>query len=221
MSTLADLLPRLSDPSRPLLTFDDRSTGERVELSGTTTANWVAKTANFLTDDLDAGPGTRVRIGLPPHWLRYVWLLSCWTVGATVVSESADIGLSGPDLRADEPERVAASLRPLGARFPEPPEGFVDIGAEVPGHGDVFVALDPPQDSTPAVDLPGLVATQGELLTAATPCSDRVLVPPATIVDDVRLLVDVLVGGGSIVLATGADDATMTTIAVQERAVRR
>ncbi|GAA2071654.1 hypothetical protein GCM10009821_06950 [Aeromicrobium halocynthiae] len=221
MSTLADLLSRMDDPSRPLLTFDDRRTGERVELSGTTTANWVAKTANFLTDDLDAGPGTRVRIGLPPHWLRYVWLLSCWTVGATVATDSADIGLSGPDLRADEPERVAASLRPLGARFAEPPEGFVDVGAEVPGHGDVFVPLDPPQDSTAAVDLPGLTATHAELLTSAVPCSNRVLTPPLTIVDDVRLLVDVLVGGGSIVLATGADDATMTTIAVQERAVRR
>lgn len=221
MPTLDDLLPRLADPSRPLLTFDDRRTGERVELSGTTTANWVAKTANFLTDDLDAGPGTRVRIGLPAHWLRYVWLLSCWTVGATVAADSADIGLSGPDLRADEPERVAASLRPLGARFAEPPEGFVDIGAEVPGHGDVFVPLDPPQDSTAAVDLPGLAATHAELLASATPCPDRVLTAPLSIVDDVRLLVDVLVGGGSIVLATGADEATMATIAVQERAARR
>lgn len=221
MSSLSDLLHRRDDPSLPFITFDDRRTGERVELSGTTTANWVAKTANFLTDDLDAEPGTRVRIGLPAHWLRYVWVLSCWTVGATVAEGSADIGLSGPDLRADEPERLAASLRPLGARFAEPPTGFVDIGAEVPGHGDVFVALDPPQGSTAAVDLPDLVATHDELLASATSCPDRVLTTPGTLAEDVRLLVDVLVGGGSVVLATGADDATMATIAVQERAVRR
>ncbi len=131
------------------------ATGERVELSTTTTANWVAKTSNFLVDDLDAAPGSRIRIGLPSHWLTTVWILSAWNVGAAVVDRAADIGLSGPDLVADEPARVAASLRPLGGRFQEPPTGFLDLGAEVPGHGDHFVALDPPEPSTLALDLDG------------------------------------------------------------------
>ncbi len=154
------------------------ATGERVELSTTTTANWVAKTSNFLVDDLDAAPGSRIRIGLPSHWLTTVWILSAWNVGAAVVDRSADIGLSGPDLVADEPVRVAASLRPLGGRFQEPPAGFLDLGAEVPGHGDHFVALDPPEPSTLALDLDGTALTHAELLAAAAPDGVRRLVAP-------------------------------------------
>ena len=72
MKTLDQLLRAAPDPSQPLLTYYDMATGERVELSSTTTANWVAKTSNFLVDDLDAEPGTRIRIGLPSHWLTAV-----------------------------------------------------------------------------------------------------------------------------------------------------
>ena len=61
MSTLDVLLPRVADPARPLLTYDDRGTGERVELSATTTANWVAKTANLLVDELDLEAGGRLQ----------------------------------------------------------------------------------------------------------------------------------------------------------------
>ena len=46
------------DPARPLITFYDDSTGERVELSVVTFANWVAKTANLLVDGLGASPGS-------------------------------------------------------------------------------------------------------------------------------------------------------------------
>ena len=90
-STLADLLPGVHSPALPLVTHYDDSTGERVELSAVTTANWVAKTANLLVDDLDAGPGTRVRVGLPTHWLRVVWLLSTWAVGGVVTDRGADV----------------------------------------------------------------------------------------------------------------------------------
>ena len=55
--TPADLLRSAlaADPARPLVTFYDDATGERVELSVATFANWVAKTANLLQDELAAG----------------------------------------------------------------------------------------------------------------------------------------------------------------------
>ena len=45
------------DPARPLITFYDDATDERTELSVTTFANWVAKTANLARDDLGLEPG--------------------------------------------------------------------------------------------------------------------------------------------------------------------
>jgi uncharacterized protein (TIGR03089 family) len=216
--SLDRLLAGLPDPARPFLTYYDDVTGERVELSGVTTANWVAKTSNFLVDDLEAEPGTRVRLGLPSHWLRFVWALSCWSVGAAVVDTGADIGVSGPDLGADEPVRLAASLRPLGGRFTEPPAGFLDLGAEVPPHGDVFVALDPPGPDTLALDLDGRRATQAELTTAIEPSTERVLVEPGPLPRDVDLLVAAGLGGGSLVVVAHASTETIGRLAEQERA---
>jgi uncharacterized protein (TIGR03089 family) len=216
--TLDRLLPSLPDPAQPFLTYYDHATGERVELSGVTSANWVAKTSNLLVDDLDAGPGTRVRLGLPSHWLRFVWLLSCWSVGAGVVDSRADIGVSGPELVADEPVRLAASLRPLGARFPESPAGFLDLGAEVPAHGDVFVALDPPTDDTLAIDLDGRRCSHADLAAAVGPSVERLLLQPGPLTRDVELLVAAAAGGGSLVVVAGGDAEVITRIAEQERA---
>ena len=42
---------RAGDAARPVVTFYDRATGERVELSGLTFENWAAKTANLLRDE--------------------------------------------------------------------------------------------------------------------------------------------------------------------------
>jgi uncharacterized protein (TIGR03089 family) len=216
--SLDRLLDGLPDPGSPFLTYYDDATGERVELSGVTTANWVAKTSNFLVDDLEAGPGTRVRLGLPSHWLRFVWVLSCWSVGAAVVDANADIGLSGPDLVADEPVRVAASLRPLGGRFAEPPAGFLDLGVEVPPHGDVFVALDPPTPDSLALDLEARRASQAELAAAIGPSSERLLVESGPLARDVDLLVAAGLGGGSLVVVANASADVLAHLAEQERA---
>jgi len=218
MRTLDQLLRVATDPGQPLVTYYDMATGERVELSTTTTANWVAKTSNFLVDDLDAGPGTRVRIGLPSHWLTTVWILSAWNVGATIVDRVADIGLSGPDLVAEEPRRIAASLRPLGGRFPQPPEGFLDLGAEVPGHGDHFVALDPPEPSTVALDLEGTTSTHAELLTSVAPDAARRLVGPGSVRRDAELIIAACLGGGSLVIVASATPEQMSRVAEQEGA---
>lgn len=154
--TPADLLRSAlaADPGRPLVTFYDDATGERVELSVATFANWVAKTANLLQGDLSAAPGDRVALLLPAHWQTAVWLLACASVGAVADvggdPAAADVVVSGPDTlsaaRACRGERVALALRPLGGRFPQPPDGFVDYAVEVPGQGDRFVpfaAVDP------------------------------------------------------------------------------
>ncbi|WP_240759323.1 TIGR03089 family protein, partial [Phytoactinopolyspora endophytica] len=122
VSTPHDLLrTELSrDGSRPLVTFYDDATGERIELSVTTFDNWVAKTAGLLRDDLMADAGTRVGLMLPPHWQALVWAGACWALGACVVdNDDADVLVTGPETLdeatgADVEEVVALSLRPLG-----------------------------------------------------------------------------------------------------------
>lgn len=211
------LASALTPSPLPVVTYYDASTGERIELSGVTLANWVSKVANWLVDDLDAERGTRIRIGLPSHWLRHVWLLGAWRIGAVVTDHDAQIGLSGPELVADEPTRLAASLRPLGAPFAEEPQGFLDIALHVPANPDDFIDVDPPAPDDIAIDLDGLSVTHRELL-AVAPITDRVLREPASLAEDARALAAALVGGGSLVVVAGADGEALGRIAEQERA---
>ena len=87
MSHPVELLRRAlaAEPSRPLVTFYDDATGERVEFSVKTFDNWVAKTANLLVDGLGAEPGGRVALALPAHWQTAVWLYACWSAGLIAV----------------------------------------------------------------------------------------------------------------------------------------
>lgn len=162
--TPADLLGSAlaADPARPLVTFYDDATGERVELSVATFANWVAKTANLLQDELSAEPGDRLALLLPAHWQSAVWLVACSATGvvADVTGEcaGADLVVSGPETleaaRACRGERIALSLRPMGVRFPQAPEGFRDYAVEVPGQGDRFTPYLPADPAAPALVLP-------------------------------------------------------------------
>ncbi|MEU6576161.1 TIGR03089 family protein [Streptomyces sp. NPDC046805] len=175
--TPADLLRSAlaADPGRPLVTFYDDATGERVELSVATFANWVAKTANLLQGDLAAGPGDRVALLLPAHWQTAVWLLACSSVGAIadVAGDpaAADVVVSGPDTlqaaRACGGERVALALRPLGGRFPQTPDGFMDYAVEVPSQGDRFVPFAPVDPEEPALIVAGAEMTGAEVVERA------------------------------------------------------
>lgn len=83
MLTLAHVLgarPPGAAPA-PFLTYYDDATGERTELSYTTTDNWVAKTANRLRDDDDVQPGDGVTVALE-GWRRVVAAFAVWAVGA-------------------------------------------------------------------------------------------------------------------------------------------
>ncbi|WP_060906969.1 TIGR03089 family protein [Streptomyces scabiei] len=175
--TPADLLRSAlaADPARPLVTFYDDATGERVELSVATFANWVAKTANLLQGELSAEPGDRVALLLPAHWQTAVWLLACSSVG--VVAEiggdpaAADVVVSGPDTldaaRACTGERIALALRPLGGRFPQVPAGFADYAVEVPSQGDRFVAYAPVDPEEAALVVAGREFSGAEVVERA------------------------------------------------------
>jgi uncharacterized protein (TIGR03089 family) len=174
-AALADQLRR--NPSRPLVTFYDDATGERVELSVVTYANWVAKTAGLLQDELELERGGTVLVDLPTHWLAPVWLGAAWTLGLAVTAEpseapTADLVVCGPDgldrhASGDVPV-VALSLLPMGARFATPlPHGVLDYGVVVWGQPDSFVPFVPPTADDLAWLGPGGSSTQGQLLAAA------------------------------------------------------
>jgi uncharacterized protein (TIGR03089 family) len=219
---LLDELMRV-DGTRPLVTFYDLGTGERVELSVATTDNWVAKTANLLQDSIGVQAGARVAVHLPLHWQTIVWALACWRAGCVlvlgdartdvaVVRHPATSAANDADcLAADADEVVALALLPMGVPSPVPlPPGALDFDAEVLGHGDRFVASTPVTPSTPAVEIHGEVITHAQLLaavgTSAEPAAPRLLLTDLpTGVDALPAWMAAVASGGSLVLVAGAD----------------
>lgn len=199
---LNDLLRR--EPGRPLVTFYDDATGERVELSVTTYANWVAKTSSLLVEEFDIERGSRVRVDLPIHWLTPVFLGALWNVGACLHNEGdhhdADLAITGPNriemYAGGRAPVLATALLPLGVRFTEAlPTGVHDFGVEVWSQPDAFIPWDPTEADddllprTPWADLPLQGPWSGaRLLTTVNPLAD-----PAVFLQPVA-------GGGSVVL---------------------
>jgi hypothetical protein len=171
------------DGSRPLLTWYDDATGERVELSVATAANWAAKTANLLADEHDLGPGDSLTLDPVSHWLTAVVVLGAWTAGVAV------------DLRADAaevslPVDAAAFMRivlPQPDALLAPPASPADIGVRT---------------ADDSLSLERLVQTAG-----SPPAGARVMTTiPLDVVDGLlAALVVPLVAGGSCVLVASAD----------------
>jgi uncharacterized protein (TIGR03089 family) len=234
MSTFSEVLAAQlrRDPGRPLVTFYDHATDERVELSVTTYANWVAKASGLLTDVADLERGMSLRIDLPPHWLSTVFLGAAWTVGLRVTtSDDPDAVVCGPEglarwaPRASAVPVLACSLRPLGVRFAEPlPAGVLDVGVEIWSQPDGFTAWDPPTGDDLATDdltqgqvhdltaaVGSLLTDGGRLLSVADPAS-----PPG-----MATFTEPLVRGGSLVLVRNPDPARLDSVHDAERATAR
>ncbi|HEY9305804.1 MAG TPA: TIGR03089 family protein, partial [Mycobacterium sp.] len=151
LSTLSGALldPMLdADPVGPRITYYDDATGERIELSAVTLANWAAKTGNLLRDELGGGPASRVAVLLPAHWQTAAVLLGAWWIGAEVVlgdGPEADIALCTAD-RIDEADATGAgevavlSLDPFGRPAADLPIGVTDYATAVRVHGDQIAA---------------------------------------------------------------------------------
>ncbi|WP_417217014.1 TIGR03089 family protein [Arthrobacter sp.] len=160
------LLARHRGSAAPLLTWYG-DPGERVELSGHVFDNWVAKSANLLSEEYDAGPGTRVLVDVPAHWKSLAIGFAVLATGAEIlVPSTAPAGSAGsagePDLVVtDDPlaaaeahpqaEIMAVALGALALSFPGAlPSGALDYASEVRGFGDYFLA-DPVPSTAPAL----------------------------------------------------------------------
>lgn len=223
------------DPGQPLVTYYDDATGERVELSVTTYANWVAKASSLLVDELGLEKGDTIAVDLPPHWLGTVFLGAAWNTGLVLTdNDTPHAAVCGPSTLATWAGRtattdvLACSLLPLGVRFAEPvPPGVHDVGLEIWSQPDAFIPYDAPAPDDPALDLGGAERTQedligaaaagsllsdgGRLLTNANPAS-----PPG-----IATFTEPLVRGGSLVLVAQADPSRLDAIHLAEHATDR
>jgi uncharacterized protein (TIGR03089 family) len=205
-----------ADATKPLLTYYDDATGERLDLSGATLGNWVAKTANLLVDGHGLGPGDTVGVRLPPHWLTAAVLLGCWSAEVAVGS-SGSVGFVTADA-ADNPagDVYALALAPFGMPFRDgPPPGTLDFAIEVRAFGDHFTPQVGPA-STAFAD----GTTHADLVARARPVpGPRVLVDAARTPDPRDWLVAPLLAGASIVLCTHLDAARLPDRLAAEHAV--
>jgi uncharacterized protein (TIGR03089 family) len=199
MTTPADLLAaELSrDGTRPFVTYYNDRTGERVELSVATAANWVAKTANLLVDEFGVEPGDPVVVRLPLHWQAVVVLLAGWSAGARVsFGDAGVVTFATDDVDADG-DVVRMSLAPMGA----------DFSRLVAAQPDVFVPFAPS-----GADLVEAAATD-------LPYAARVMTT-STFDTGTALsygLLGPLAASGSIVLVADADPNALVGHAETER----
>ena len=110
-------------PSRPVLT--SVRSDERIDLSATTLANWVAKAANFLLDDLGLAPGDGLALAMPRHWLAAVWVLAADAVGAA--TEVLPVEESSIDVPAPTSAPVASLVDPGVAARAATQAAFGDV----------------------------------------------------------------------------------------------
>ena len=214
----------------PLVTYYDLGTGERTELSAVTVTNWVHKTCHLLVDEYGLDLGDVVELDVarthPGHWVTICVELACWTLGVTVAVDGgadAEAGVrlvvAGPlypsaaehatELGAD---LLACSLHPLGLPFVEKlPDGVADFSLEVRGQPDRYAAAAVPGE-VPAWRSDDVFLTQAELA-ASRESTQRRLVRPSTPWSTARDgIVAALIGGGSVVMVVGDDEAALERI---------
>ncbi len=229
VDVLADLVR--ADPARPrLTTYDDTAaaSGERIELSARVLANWVAKAANLLQDEWDVGPGSRVRLALPPHWRLAYWAYAVWSVGGTAVltpvrddPDAGDVDVTVSDdpavIETAAGDRILVTLAALARRAPVAvPAGAFDEAATLATYADRFDAWATAADTDPAlVDAAGETAYGSLVLDA---CAATDLPPDArvhTSTDDpatfLRQLLAAWSVDGSLVLSRGAEGRDLTS----------
>ncbi|WP_434742612.1 TIGR03089 family protein [Micromonospora sp. SH-82] len=231
---------------RPLLTYLDGLSGERVELSAVELGRGAALTAGLLRDECLLSPGSRVAVLLPPHWRTAMILLGAWSVGMAVsFRPRATAGLPVLEPGADRPydgvfvtpqrlddwlEDVPDGVhRYLVGTGPEPlvdvPVGWLDWSAEVhrrtdapPEHHLIHPADAATADGTSYGELGRVAQILAEQLDLRA--GDRLLVDAAEHEQPLRWLLAPLFAGASVVLCADLDPTRRDEIVTAEQITR-
>ena len=207
-----------ADSASPRVTcYDDTpgpTAGERIELSARVLANWVAKAANLLQDELDGAPATTVGIDLPAHWRSLYWALAAWSVGSTVVvgagARSADVVVT------DSPEAAGLALEENGGAVlvtlamlargnPATPPDVIDEAHDLASQGDVFDPAEEPDTGMPALVADGVTSAYADVVVPQPDWGSEPRVAVAgTLAQVLPRVLSAWAAGGSVVLLRGA-----------------
>lgn len=181
------------DLSRPRLTWYDDSRGERIDLSGKTLANWVAKAANWLETEMALAPGDVVRLDLPAdHWRTIYWSLAAWTRGLTVTTDDdADASVS---LDSETDSAAADLVEPAAALAASPLQAMPD-------------AMPPPV---------GPVPLDGATLSDDVASGSRVFLSTTAIADIPSVAAALIIRGCSALIVRGGDEQTRSARSTSE-----
>lgn len=221
-----------ADPAGPRITYYDDATGERIELSAVTLANWAAKTGNLLRDELGADAGSRVAVLLPAHWQTAAVLFGIWWIGAEVAwaePAGADVAFCTADRLAEADAAVGVgevavcSLDPFGKPVPDLPVGLTDYATAVRAHGDRIVAAaaaGPALDGRSVADV--VAAARDSARDQGLGRADRVLSTLGWDGTDglVDRLLAVFAAGASLVQVANPDAAALQRRAATEKVTR-
>ncbi|MGH3957188.1 TIGR03089 family protein [Mycobacteroides salmoniphilum] len=225
MMNLTSLLLGDANSPAPRITYYDDTTGERIELSTVTLANWAAKTANMLRDEFGAGPGSTVAVRLPAHWQTAGVLLGIWWAGAEVVlngEDSSDVAFCTPGNEPDADEVCVLSLDAFGRPVPNLPLGLTDYSTAVRVHGDRFS----PAGAGPALNGRSVeevaAAAQESAAAQGITAEDRVLSSGSWDTPDTLTtnLLAVLIAEASLVQVANPDPAAQERRVVSEKVTR-
>ncbi len=234
--------------ARPLLTYYDDATGERVDLTADALAGWAARVARLLREGCRLEPGDRAAVLLPPHWQTAAVLLGAWSANVSVSFRlSATAGLAPTGRNEDEPfdavfvarnrvddwldhvpearHRFVLGLAPGAARLADVPTGYRDLIAEL----DAYDATLPAYATLRASDAASVDGTTyrewGSVAQAVAEQQDlrpgdRVLMDAAAHEHGVFWLLAPLAAGASVVLCANLDRARIDERVAAERISR-
>lgn len=150
----------------PLITYYGAD-GSRIELSGATAANAVAKAVHLFREELLLDPGEPVWIDLPCHWQAPVLALAVWASGLVVaIGPEPPANAVATLATGERPDRasgvpLAVSLHPFGMPLGAAvPDGWQDYAAAARVQPDAAMLRWPGADD-------GWLVADGEVLTGA------------------------------------------------------